>query len=153
MQFVTSTATRVQANTSDEINARLRLESHARVSEVAQRSASSIDHRLQTLRTEFDVERAIEIEAPSMIATGIAAGTWLDKRFVAVSAFAAGMLLLHSTQGWYPLLPIFRRAGVRTTREIADEAYALKRARGDFEGIEQGSPEQVAARAYAASAW
>lgn len=153
MQFVTPTATRVQANTSDAVNERLRSESEARVSEVVQRSSTAIDHRLRALRSEFDVERAIEIEAPSMIATGIAAGTWLDKRFVAVSAFAAGMLLLHSTQGWYPLLPIFRRAGMRTTREIADEAFALKRARGDFEGIEQGSPEQIAARAYAASAW
>jgi hypothetical protein len=153
MQFIAPTATRVQANTSHAINQRLSQQTERRVNEAVQQSAHGIDQKLQTLRSEFDVERAIEIEAPSMIAAGIAAGTWVDKRFIAVSAFAAGMLLLHSAQGWYPLLPIFRRAGLRATREIADEAYALKRARGDFEAIGQGSPEEIAARAYAASAW
>jgi hypothetical protein len=35
--------------------------------------------------------------------------------------------------GWYPLMPLFRRLGIRTAREIERERYALKALRGDFQ--------------------
>lgn len=45
------------------------------------------------------------------------------------------MLLVHDLSGAYPLLPLFRRMGLRTQGEIAAERYALKVLRGDFERI------------------
>lgn len=48
------------------------------------------------------------------------------------------MLLLHGVHGWYPLLPVFRRMGLRTRREIAAERYALKALRGDFNAASSG---------------
>jgi hypothetical protein len=42
--------------------------------------------------------------------------------------------LLHAFQGWYPLLPLFRRMGLRSQDEIAREMYAVKALRGDFAG-------------------
>jgi hypothetical protein len=48
-------------------------------------------------------------------------------------------------KGWYPLLPAFRRMGVRTSREIARERYALKALRGDFAGM-AGADATAAAR-------
>jgi hypothetical protein len=154
MALITPTATRVEINTSDSVNERIRQSAERRLSEFEPRDTAAITQRLNELKREWDVERAIETEAPLMIAAGLGAGAWLDRRLTAVSAFAAGMLLLHNVQGWYPLLPVFRRAGLRTTREIADEAYELKSARGDFDDLATGgSPEDLAARAYATGTW
>jgi hypothetical protein len=46
-------------------------------------------------------------------------------------------MLLYGTTGRYPLLPIFRRLGLRTAREIARERYALKALRGDFANMQR----------------
>jgi hypothetical protein len=45
-------------------------------------------------------------------------------------------VFLHATAGGYPLLPLFRRLGLRTSREIARERYALKALRGDFHDMQ-----------------
>ena len=53
----------------------------------------------------------------------------------AIPAFVGGALVLHAVTGRYPLMPVLRRLGVRTSREIARERYALKALRGDFIGV------------------
>jgi len=47
-----------------------------------------------------------------------------------------GFFFQHATQGWCPPIPVFRRMGVRTRREINRERYALKALRGDFDAPE-----------------
>ena len=46
---------------------------------------------------------------------------------------------LHAATGWYPLLPVFRRLGFRSAREIAGERYALKALRGDFHAMNESA--------------
>jgi hypothetical protein len=41
-------------------------------------------------------------------------------------------LFQHALQGWCPPVPVLRRLGFRTMREIDTERYALKAIRGDF---------------------
>jgi hypothetical protein len=41
-------------------------------------------------------------------------------------------VLLHATTGGHPLMPLFRRLGLRSAKEIARERYGLKALRGDF---------------------
>jgi hypothetical protein len=148
-----ATATRVAANTAESTNRRLRQRTQHSIERYAAAGPAAIDARLQELQREWDVERAIETEAPLMILAGVALGAAVDRRFLGLSAFAAGMLLVHSLQGWYPLLPLFRRLGLRTTREIAEEIYALKAARGDFDAVHRaGDPIQRAELAYDAAA-
>jgi hypothetical protein len=105
-----------------------------------------LDARIAALQREWDVERAIEVEAPLAILAGIGLGLAIHRRFLLLSGVAAGMLLLHSLQGWYPLLPVLRRLGFRTTREIAGEIYALKAARGDFDHLNQATSHGDRAR-------
>jgi hypothetical protein len=50
-------------------------------------------------------------------------------------AVVAGFLLQHAVQGWCPPVPVFRRLGIRTAREIDLERYGLKAIRGDFNGL------------------
>jgi hypothetical protein len=61
-------------------------------------------------------------------------GALVDRRFLALPAAVFGFFFQHATQGWCPPLPVFRRMGVRTRREINKEKYALKALRGDFDG-------------------
>lgn len=148
------TATRVARNTSPVLNRRILEDAQRNLDRYARADGAAIAARLQELRKEWDVERAIEIETPLTILAGIALGAFVDRRLLALSGFAAGMLLLHNVQGWHPLLPVLRRKGMRTSREIADEAYALKRRRGDFDALGAGGGAQErAARAYQAAAW
>jgi DNA-binding transcriptional ArsR family regulator len=44
-------------------------------------------------------------------------------------------LFQHATQGWCPPLPLFRKRGVRTRKEIEREKYALKALRRDFDPV------------------
>lgn len=152
-QSLPATATRVAANTPRTMNRRLSEVTQCNIERYAAAGPAAIEARLQQLQREWDVERAIETEAPLMVLAGVALGAALDRRFLGLSALAAGMLLVHSLQGWYPLLPLFRGIGLRTTREIAEEIYALKAARGDFDAVAQAAdPIQRAELAYEAAA-
>jgi hypothetical protein len=139
-----STATRVSDATASSANSVLRQQMQARVDRI--REGDWTKARLRELRREWDFERAIEAEAPAVILSGVLLSIFLDRRFAGLSAFAASALLLHNVHGWYPLLPMLRRLGLRTAREIADEAFDLKLSRGDFGDL----PEDPAGRARAA---
>jgi hypothetical protein len=58
------------------------------------------------------------------------------RRHTALPLFVGGAVLTHALTGRYPLLPLLRRAGVRSAREIGRERYALKALRGDFANLE-----------------
>jgi hypothetical protein len=55
-------------------------------------------------------------------------------------------------QGWCPPLPIIRRAGVRTAREIEAERTILKAIRGDFQELASLREEIIRAEAALAPA-
>ena len=147
------TTTRVTRQTASGVNERISAQTQRNIERFGGDPAV-IERRLAELEREWDIERALEAEAPATILAGLALGTLVDRRFLALSAFAAGMLLLHNVQGWYPLLPLLRRLGFRTAREIADEAYALKAARGDLHPVAAlGTERERAVQAYRAAAW
>ncbi len=95
-------------------------------------SPGEIEGRLRALEREWDTDRFIEAEAAATGLVGLALGLLVDRRLLVVPAVVASALLAHATTGWYPLLPLIRRLGVRSGREIARERYALKALRGDF---------------------
>jgi hypothetical protein len=119
------TANRVQEHTRTSIDARVQKEMQERLRYYAGPGKAQIDQRLSELERESDIERAIEVEAPIMMLTGIALGARVHKLFFVLPVAAAGMVILHSLHGWYPLIPVLRRLGFRTTREINDERHEL----------------------------
>lgn len=122
---MTNTATRVQDHAPERTNDKLEAEAKERIRYFAHEGRSRIGERLRELDRESDIERAIEVEAPLMMLTGIALGSRVHKGFFAIPVFAASMVLLHSFHGWYPMIPLFRKLGLRTTREINDERQQL----------------------------
>jgi hypothetical protein len=91
-----------------------------------------IDERIRQLEREWDVERTLEANGAIIALAGLALGVTVDRRFLAVPAAVAGILLQHALQGWCPPLPFLRRIGVRTAAEIHQEIIALRILRGDF---------------------
>lgn len=144
-------AERVTVNTAEEINERIRRQTEANLCYFAEHP-EEIDRRLGELDREWDIERLLEANAASVMLLGLALGVTSSHRWLAVPVGAAGFLLQHAMQGWCPPLPVFRRLGVRTTREIEQERYALKYLRGDFSAAMGGdlSGRERAGRALAA---
>ena len=143
---------RVRENTSDEINRHLDRRAEDRVRGYANASQTDITNRIEELEYEWSIERVIETEAPVMGLTGLALGVGVNRKFLALPAFVSSMVLLHAVQGWYPLLPVFRRMGFRSRQEIDREKFALKTLRGDFGNsfTETNGDDEIAARVEAA---
>jgi hypothetical protein len=109
----------------------------------------TINRRLEALDREWDIDRTIEAEAAAVGLIGLALGTFVRPAVLALPAAVGAALFLFGVRGMYPLLPIFRRLGIRTAREIQRERYAVKALRGDFDalpnGAEASKPDAAAA--------
>ena len=133
--MIPATTTRVERNTDAAINQRIHEQTENNIAWFASKGTDEINHRLNELDREWDVERVLEANAASVALVGLALGAFLNRRFFALPAIVAGFLLQHAVQGWCPPVPIFRRMGIRTSREIDSERYALKIIRGDFDSL------------------
>jgi hypothetical protein len=129
-----TTRDRVPAHTSSTTNRRIHDQTVARLRYFSQHPRE-IEGRLRELDAEWDIERAIEMNASALAFAGVALGSVHDKRWLALSAMVTGFLFQHAVQGWCPPIPILRRLGFRTVYEIEEERYALKALRGDFAGL------------------
>jgi hypothetical protein len=121
-----ATADRVPRHTAPEVNERIRLRTVESISRVRAGGPEAISRRLDALDHEWDIERAIEANAATIALTGVALGALVDRRFLLLPAAVCVFLLQHALQGWCPPVPILRRLGFRTEREILEERLALK---------------------------
>jgi hypothetical protein len=129
----------VRENTSEEVNAQIDHEINDRVRSYATRSEAEISRRIEELDREWDMERLLETNASALagIGVGLAVATG-SKKWLIVPGIVLPFLFQHAVQGWCPPVPIFRRLGVRTRKEIDREKYALKALRGDFDEVKAG---------------
>ena len=67
-----------------------------------------------------------------MAIAGLGLGAAVSRKFLVLPAFVFSMVALHGIQGWYPMIPLFRRMGFRSRKEIDREKFAMKGLRGDF---------------------
>ena len=144
---------RVQAHTSKRVNRRIAADADRRVSASAGQSPGRIAARIAALEGEWDMERWLETNASIIALAGTLLGLFVNRRFLAIPVLVLGFLLMHALQGWCPPVPILRRMGVRTRREIDEEKYALKALRGDFDEVKPApaKPKRSAARAMTAA--
>lgn len=126
-----ATTNRVELNTGASVNAKFQRQLQTNITRYANASNAQIDQRLAALEREWSIERVLELEAPTMIGLGAILGATLRRGWFALSALAASKVILHNTQGWYPLLPLLRRLGLRSQNEIEQERSALRALRGD----------------------
>lgn len=127
---------RVRRHTAKAVLRRIDDDTHARLTEAAEGGPAAIDARLRALDREWDTDRAVEVEAAAMGLIGLAVARAAGPRWLAWPAVVAGAVMMQALSGRYPWMPIFRRLGLRSAREIERERYALKALRGDFEALD-----------------
>jgi hypothetical protein len=143
---------RVRENTAAKVNKRIEGEAQRRVAHFAARGEAAISRRIEELDAEWDMERYLEMNASALALTGTLLGLFVNKKFLAIPCLVLPFLFEHSLQGWCPPVPILRRRGVRTRKEIDAEKYALKGLRGDFANL-AGSDSTTAAATSGRQAW
>ena len=99
-----------------------------------------ITRRIFELENEWDIERVLEANAAGVGLASLMWGVTVNKKYLALTGTVLGFLLLHSIRGWCPPVPVLRRLGVRTRREIDRELFALKVLRGDFQTMSLSDP-------------
>ncbi|HZN44022.1 MAG TPA: DUF2892 domain-containing protein [Nitrospiraceae bacterium] len=133
-----STTERVPQHTDPAGNERIKQQTEANV-EVYSADRRLIDVRLEELDGEWDIERILEANAAAVSLIGLTLARFVNRRWFLLPAAVGAFLLQHAVQGWCPPVPLFRRLGIRTQREIDEERYALKAMRGDFLEAKAGS--------------
>lgn len=131
---IPSTTERVPAHTAESVNTRIEEEMLIRL-EHYQAHPEKIDSRLRELDREWDIERALEANASTLALGGILLAMVGRRKALLLSAGVSAFLLQHAVQGWCPPVPLLRRLGFRTAKEIETERYALKAWRGDLDEI------------------
>jgi hypothetical protein len=132
---------RVRKHTSHEAQAEIDAEAQGRVASLRGASREALTRRLEELRREWDVERALEVNASTLIlVSSVVAGVRTRSWGFAAPAVVAAFLLQHGLQGWCPPLPVLRRLGFRTQREIDAERTAVRLLRGDLQAPSDVTP-------------
>jgi hypothetical protein len=127
-----TTTDRVPSNTAEHVNAQIQQETLENLERVFAGGPASIKSRLVELDSEWDIERLLETNASTIILMGLGLGATINRKWFLLPAAVAGFLLQHALQGWCPPIPVLRRMGFRTQREIDEERFALRILRGDF---------------------
>ncbi len=136
------TATRVQESTRAAVNERITRNTEATLAKAAAQR-EGIDRRLRELDEEWDIERVLQTNFGVVNLASIILGALAARPWFLLTGVAAGFMAEHALKGWCPPVPVFRRLGFRTMREINEERYALKALRGDFDAAGTGEPTKA----------
>lgn len=123
--LIPKTTTRVEDVTAPHINERIRQNMSRRIASYRDADENRIRRRLDELEREWDIERTLEANAATVTLATLVLGRTVSKKWYVFPAVVAAFLLQHAVQGWCPPVPVFRRLGVRTAREIEEEKRAL----------------------------
>jgi hypothetical protein len=140
---IPATSQRVPLNTSKSINQQIHRETEARIAQYRDASPEAIGCRLEELDREWDTERTLEANAATAAFAGCVLAATVDRRWLLLPMAVTAFLWQHAVQGWCPPLPVIRRLGFRTQREIDEERFALKVLRGDFQHLARTGPANV----------
>ena len=130
---------RVRAHSNRLQNQRIDARTQQCLDRYAAGDREAISRHIDALNREWDVERYLQMNAGIVSLSGVVLGAMVSRRYLVLPAVVFGFFFQHATQGWCPPLPVFRKMGVRTRREINQEKYALKALRGDFEQVSPNS--------------
>jgi len=126
--MIAKSSQRVASSTDPKLNEEIRRQTEMRIAYYAQHP-EEVAARLHELDEEWDVERVLEVNASALTITGILLSFVRGKKWLLMSAAVQGFFLQHALQGWCPPLPILRKLGIRTQREIDEERFGLMRLR------------------------
>ena len=115
---------RIRQHTDERFNRAIDEAMEARLARLRQATPDAIRRRLAELEKEWDVDQIIEGKTAAMVNLGLAIST-KNRRGYLLAGLGFASLLSHSVWGWSPALPVLRRMGFRSRREIDREKFAL----------------------------
>ena len=119
---------RVRAHSARGVNAKLDDEAARRVHALTTAGRAAVVRRVGELDREWDVDRALlanfAVVGGATFAMGVRElrrrrGGW--NGWLTFFSVQLGFMLVHATRGWCPPLPVFRRLGFRSGKEIDAE--------------------------------
>ncbi len=126
---------RVRKVTSDSTNQKIDNEIARNVDYYSSQSSKSIRDKIKKLESEWDVERTLELNASLIALGGVVLAATVNKKWLLLPAVITIFLAQHAIQGWCPPIPLFRKLGVRTQKEIETERHALLELLENKEGV------------------
>jgi hypothetical protein len=120
--------------TAPAINRRIEQEMRDRITLYAHKSPEEISQRISELEQEWDIDRCLESNGSALALAGMVLSWVGGRKWLLLPALTLPMLFMHAVQGACPAVPLLRRFGIRSRREIDSEIYALRLLRGDFDG-------------------
>jgi hypothetical protein len=130
---------RVRKNNSREINQDIDSNLRENIEYYKGKDKAEITQRIEELDSEWDIERVLETNMSAVALSGIALSVFQNRKWIILPAIVLGFFTQHAIQGWCPPLPLFRKLGYRTRKEIDKERYALKLLRGDFDVVSENA--------------
>jgi hypothetical protein len=128
---------RVRKNTSREVNEDIDNQLRECIDHYKGKDNAEITKRIEELDREWDIERVLETNMSTVALSGIALSIFHTRKWIILPTMVLGFFAQHAIQGWCPPLPLFRKLGYRTRKEIDKEKYALKLLRGDFDIVSE----------------
>jgi hypothetical protein len=116
---------RVRRRTPAHVNARIDRQTRASVDDSAALGQDAIVARLQEIDREWDVDRALMLNFAILGSLTYELGRHRHWGWMVFFRIQQAFLGVHALVGWCPPLPVFRRLGFRTAKEIAAERALL----------------------------
>ena len=120
-----STYDRVRKSTPDSINQKIDQKTQQNIQYYSMQNEMVIKSRIKELDHEWDIERVLALNASLFALTGVILGATVNKKWLILPTVVTVFLAQHAIQGWCPPLPLFRKTGIRSRKEIDKERYAL----------------------------
>ena len=116
---------RVRKYTTEEVNSQIDLKTRENILWYSREDPDVIAARIAELDKEWDTERMLILNASTISLASIILGITKNRLWFIMPAVVSFFLAQHAVQGWCPPLNLFRKAGIRTRKEIDMEKYAL----------------------------
>lgn len=120
-----STYDRVRKSTPDSINQKIDQKTQQNIQYYSMQNEMVIKSRIKELDREWDIERVLALNASLFALSGVILGATVSKKWLILPTVVTIFLAQHAIQGWCPPLPLFRKTGIRSRKEIDKERYAL----------------------------
>ena len=142
-EFLSNTVAR---STEPQVNERIQKDIQKNILYYAS-NPDQIDTRITEVENEWDIERALEMNASVFALSGLVLGVLGRKGWLMLPIVVLSFLIQHAVRGWCPPIVIFRRLGMRTRDEILFEKNSLRALRGDFDQISDIKSKAAAEKA------
>lgn len=117
---------RLIARTPEGVNERLRERVALRIADAAEGGAPAVEESLRRLEREWDVDRALQAGAAGLSLLALLAAILGRRRWAPVALLGPAVLLRNALGGESLIAELLRCLGLRTAREIEEEADALR---------------------------